>query len=62
LRISTPCRSERINPASRSTLKCCDKEDFGMTRSPMLAKALQVCAQTAPAMSAKIAARVGSCR
>jgi hypothetical protein len=33
LRISTPWRSLRINPASRSTLTWLDSEDFGITRS-----------------------------
>ena len=36
-RISTPCRTLRINPASRSTLKWFDNDDFGMTRSPNVA-------------------------
>ena len=48
--ISTPRRSERIRPASRSTLKCWESDDFGMARSPTLEKAWQVCEQAAPAI------------
>lgn len=33
LRISTPRRSLRINPASLSALKCCESVDLGMLRS-----------------------------
>jgi hypothetical protein len=33
LRISTPCRSLRTNPASLSALKCWESVDFGMLRS-----------------------------
>src|SRR6266850_203691 len=42
LRSSTPWRSERIRPASRSNLKCCDSDDFEMVRSPTQEKAWQV--------------------
>ena len=58
--ISTPWRSERIRPASRSTLKCCDSDDFGIVRSSTQAKAEQVIELSAPAMSVKIATRTGS--
>ncbi len=58
--ISTPRRSDRIRPASLSTLKCWDRDDFGIVRSLMWAKAVQVCARPAPAISTKIATRTGS--
>jgi hypothetical protein len=45
LRISTPRRSLRINPASLSTLKCWDSVDFGMHWSVIWRKFEQVVAE-----------------
>ena len=42
LRISTPWRSEKISPASRSALKCWDSVDFGIGLSLTLRKFEQV--------------------
>jgi hypothetical protein len=50
--ISTPRRSPRINPASRSTLKCCDSVDFGMFFSLTFKKFEQFCEPSEPAISA----------
>src|SRR5262249_15548674 len=49
---STPRRSLRITPASRSTLKCCDKVDFGISLRLTSRNVEQVNAQLAPTMPA----------
>jgi len=58
--ISTPRRSLRINPASRSALKCCDRVDFGIVLSFVSVNRVQVCDASEFAISAKIATRSGS--
>lgn len=58
--ISTPLRSPRINPASRSALKCWESVDFGMFRSLTFEKFEQVCERSEAAISTYIAARTGS--
>jgi hypothetical protein len=60
IRISTPTRSPRISPASRSALKCCDKVDLGILFSLTFKKLEQICGHPAPTISAKIATRTGS--
>ena len=58
--ISTPTRSERISPASRRALKCCDSVDFGIAFSLTVRKFEQFVAQLESAIRAKMATRVGS--
>lgn len=58
--ISTPLRSARIRPASRSTLKCCERVDLGIGNSTMFWKAEQVAEHSDDAMREKIATRTGS--
>jgi hypothetical protein len=58
--ISTPWRSLRIRPASRSILKCCESVDFGIALSLTFRKFEQFCGQSCATMSAYIATRTGS--
>ena len=49
--ISTPIRSLRINPASRSALKCCESVDLGIVFSLTFRKLEQLREQAEPTMS-----------
>ena len=57
---STPRRSDRMSPASRNALKCCDRVDFGIVRSLICASTVQFCGHSEKAMLAKMAVRAGS--
>jgi hypothetical protein len=59
-RTSTPRRSLRISPASRSTVKCRDSVDFGTGRSATPANSVHASGQSAPTTAEKIATRTGS--
>src|SRR5258708_28539887 len=58
--ISTPLRSLRINPASRSALKCCERVDLGTGFPPASTRAEHVCGQPALAILEKRSTRTGS--
>ena len=58
--ISTPRRSPRIRPASRSALKCWDSVDLGIVFSLTLRKFEQFSEQSEPTMLEKMATRTGS--
>jgi hypothetical protein len=58
--ISTPRRSLRIKPASRSALKCWESVDLGTAFSRTFKKFEQLREHFDPAMSANMATRTGS--
>jgi hypothetical protein len=60
LRISTPMRSPRIKPASRSALKCWERVDLGMSFSLMWRKSEQLWEQFESTIWEKMATRTGS--